>query len=459
MRDGPLVGRDHRHAAGKSGADVRNRRLARGWIQRGQLHRGVGQRGVQECLNRRHARAELGRIGQTGRVYRGSVPERVDAGDDEWKIAALALEELRQCAAHVAISNDCELHGRIVAYPKACYHFAMKLLFPAMLLLACAAALPAAKSLEVFSIDVEGGQATLFVSPSGESMLVDTGWPGFNHRDADRIVAAAKLGGVKKIDYLVITHFHADHVGGVQQLAGKMPIVNFVDHGANTETDKASTVRFNEYSAFRDKGKHILAKPGDTIPIKGLNVRVLSSNGDLISSPLPGAGQPNPACDGFAQPAADTTENARSVGMLITYGSFRMIDMGDLTKDKDYRLACPVNKIGAVDVYLVSHHGLNQSSSMPFVRALQPRVAIMNNGARKGGSVEVFQTLHGNPGLDLWQLHYAIAAGKENNSNDSFIANVEEVCEGKWIKLTAEKDGSFKVFNSRNKFEKAYAKK
>jgi len=337
----------------------------------------------------------------------------------------------------------------------------MKSLFPAVLLLACAAALPAAKSLEVFSIDVEGGQSTLFVSPGGESMLVDTGWAGFNKRDADRIAAAAKMAGVKKIDYLVITHYHADHVGGVQQLAGKMPIVHFVDHGANTETaDKAAVIRFNEYSAFRDKGKHILAKPGDAIPIKGLDVKVLSSNGDLIESPLPGAGQPNPACDGFAQPAADATENARSVGILITFGSFRMIDMGDLTRDKDYQLACPVNKIGAVDVYLVSHHGLDQSSSMPFVRALQPRVAIMNNGARKGGSVAVFQTLHGSPGpMDLWQLHYAIAAGKESNSNDTFIANVEEVCEGKWIKLTAEKDGSFKVFNSRNKFEKAYAKK
>ncbi len=329
-----------------------------------------------------------------------------------------------------------------------------------MLLAACASTLPAAKNLEIFSIDVEGGQSTLFVSPSGESLLVDTGWPGFNSRDADRIVAAAKMAGVKKIDYLVITHYHADHVGGVQNLANKIPIVNFVDHGENSETDKAGTIRYTEYSAFRDKGKHILVKPGDTIPIKGIDVKVLSANGDVIASPLPGAGQPNPACEGAKQPAADTTENSHSVGMLITYGAFRMIDMGDLTKDKDSQLACPANKIGAVDVYLVSHHGLDQSGSAPFIRAIQPRVAIMNNGAKKGGSPATFETLHASASaMELWQLHYAIAAGKENNANDSFIANLEEVCEGKWIKLTADKDGAFQVYNSRNKFEKSYPKK
>jgi competence protein ComEC len=237
--------------------------------------------------------------------------------------------------------------------------------------------------------------------------------------------------------------------------------VNFVDHGPNTETnDKASVIRYTEYLAFRGKGKHLQVKPGDTIPIKGLDVKVLSANGDVLASPLPGAGQPNPACDGYAQPAADATENARSVGMLITYGSFRMIDMGDLTKDKDYQLACPINKIGPVDVYLVSHHGLDQSSSTPFVRALQPRVAIMNNGARKGGSAAVFEIIHSAPQpIELWQIHYAIAAGKDNNANDSFIANTEEVCEGKWLKLTAAKDGSFQVSNSRNKFEKSYPKK
>lgn len=335
----------------------------------------------------------------------------------------------------------------------------MRLPLPGLLLLISSAVLPAAKNLEVYSIDVEGGQATLLVSPSGESMLVDTGWAGHNRRDADRILAAAKSAGVKKIDYLVITHYHSDHVGGVPQLAEKIPIRNFVDHGASTETGKDADVLFNAYAAFRDKGTHLQVKPGDTIPIKGLDVRVLSSGGDVITTPLPGAGQPNPECSSFQRHEVDTSENARSVGILITYGDFRMIDLGDLTWNKEFDLVCPDNKIGAVDVYLVSHHGMNMSGSPQFVHALHPRVAIMNNGARKGGSPEIWQTIHDTPGLiDLWQLHFAVAGGKEHNSSDTAIANLDEICEGKWLKLTAQKDGTFSVYNSRNKYERSYKK-
>jgi competence protein ComEC len=326
-----------------------------------------------------------------------------------------------------------------------------------LLLLAVPCLLPAAKNLEIYSIDVEGGQATLFVSPSGESMLVDTGWGAFNKRDAERIAAAAKMGGVKKIDYLVITHYHADHVGGVLQLAEKLPIHNFVDHGPNVETAAGTKVLFNTYVSYRDKGTHIEVKPGDTVPIKGIDVKVLSAAGKVIDAPLPGAGQPNPECASFQMKDPDPGENAQSVGMLITYGSFRMLDMGDLTWNKEKDLVCPVNKIGTIDLYLVSHHGMDMSGSPQFVHALHPKVALMNNGAKKGGSPAIWQTIHDTPGLqDLWQLHFAIAGGKEHNSADPFIANLDEICEGKWIRVDAQKDGSFKLYNSRNKYEKSY---
>jgi len=304
---------------------------------------------------------------------------------------------------------------------------------------------------------VEGGQATLLVSPSGESMLVDTGWGAFNKRDADRIAAAAKMGGVKKIDYLVITHYHADHVGGVLQLAEKMPIHNFVDHGPNVESTPPAKVLFNTYVSYRDKGNHIEVKPGDMVPIKGIDVKVLSAGGKVIDAPLPGAGQPNSECDSFQMKDPDPSENAQSVGVLITYGSFRMLDLGDFTWNKEKDLVCPVNKIGTVDLYLVSHHGMNMSGSPQLVHALHPKVALMNNGAKKGGSPEIWQTIHDTPGLqDLWQLHFAVAGGKDHNSADPFLANLDEICEGKWIRVDAQKDGSFKLYNSRNKYEKAY---
>ena len=335
----------------------------------------------------------------------------------------------------------------------------MRKLFSGILLLACAAALPAAGNLEIYFIDVEGGQATLFVAPSGESMLVDTGWAGFNRRDAGRIAAAAKAAGVKRIDYLVVTHYHADHVGGVPELAERLPIRNFVDHGAQTETTREAKVLYNAYMAFSDKGNRIQVKPGDVIPVKGIEVKVLSSAGDLLESPLPGAGQPDADCASFQRHEVDTTEDAQSVGMLIAYGGFRMIDLADLTWNQEFDQVCPGNKIGAVDLYLVSPHGMDLSGSPQLIHALRPRVAIMNNGARKGGAAETWQTLHSSPGLeDLWQLHYAVAGGKDYNSPDPFIANVDDPCEGKWIRATVRKDGAFTVYNSRNKYEKAYTK-
>ncbi len=322
-----------------------------------------------------------------------------------------------------------------------------------VILLGLAALLPAAKTLDVYFIDVEGGQATLIVSPSGQSMLVDAGWPGNNHRDAERIAAAAKAAGVKKIDFLVVTHHHMDHVGGVAQLVEKLPVLTFVDHGPNTETGKSADALSAAYQKAVATGRHLAVKPGDMIPVKGLDVKVLSANGDLIS----GGGDPNPLCGSDPPRPEDKSENARSVGTLITFGKFRMIDLGDLTWNKEMELVCPQNRAGTVDVYLVTHHGMNMSGPATIVHALKPRVAIMNNGAKKGGTAEAWQVVRKSPGLeDLWQLHYAIAGGKENNSPEAFIANPDENCEGKWLKLSADATGAFTVTNPRNKFSKTY---
>jgi competence protein ComEC len=335
--------------------------------------------------------------------------------------------------------------------------FSPRWAFLALLLFVSAASHALARPLEIFFIDVEGGQSTLIVSPSGQSLLIDTGWRGFEGRDADRIAQAAKAAKVKQIDYLLITHYHRDHVGGVQQLASQIKIVNFLDHGPNVEDSKTVKEDYADYVKAIQQGEHTVLKPGDAVPIKGLSVKVLTAAGDHIQTPLEGAGQPNPYCASTPKRDADPTENAQSVGVLVTFEKFRFLDMGDLTWNKELELMCPNNPIGTVDVFLTSHHGLNKSNSPALVDAVHPRVAIMNNGARKGASPDAWQIVKDSPGLeDLWQLHYAVEGGKDHNVADPFIANVDERCNGQYIKLTAEGNGSFTVWNQRNKFEKAY---
>jgi competence protein ComEC len=325
--------------------------------------------------------------------------------------------------------------------------------------LACALTL-GAKPLEIYFIDVEGGQSTLIVSPSGQSLLIDAGWRGFEGRDSERIMQMTKRAKLKQIDYLLITHYHRDHVGGVPDLAQRIKILNFVDHGPNTEDTKVVKEDYSDYVKALQKGEHKVVKPGDTIPVKGLKVEVLTANGDVIHSPLAGGGQPNPYCASTPKKEDDPTENARSTGVLVTFENFRFLDLGDLTWNKELALMCPNNPIGTVSVYLTSHHGLNQSGSPALVDAVRPRVAIMNNGARKGGSPDAWQIVKDSGGLeDLWQLHYALEGGKEHNVPDSFIANVDEFDQGDYLKLTAEGNGSFTVWNSRNKFQKVYKAK
>jgi len=333
----------------------------------------------------------------------------------------------------------------------------MRKVFLIALFTLASAPLRAAGDLEVYFIDVEGGQATLFVAPSGKSMLVDTGWPGFNGRDADRIVAVAKQAGVSRLDYVVITHYHGDHVGGVPQLAERLPVGTYVDHGRSVETGKEADDLYHAYVQVRDRASHLLVRAGDRIPIEGIEVRVVAASGQAISRPLPGAGDANPLCAAAKRREVDPSENAQSVGMIITYGKFRMIDLGDLTWNKELQLVCPVNKLGTVDVYLSTHHGLDQSNAPAIVHALKPRVAIVNNGATKGGEPEALATIRSSPGLeDVWQLHYAQNAGKDNNAPEPFLVNVDQDSPVSWIKLEAQSDGSFTVTNSRNGKSKNY---
>jgi competence protein ComEC len=329
--------------------------------------------------------------------------------------------------------------------------------------LLAAPAVWAAKWLEIYFIDVEGGQSTLIVDPQGESLLIDTGWPDSNGRDADRIMAAAKAANIDRIDYLVLTHYHSDHAGGVPQLASRIPITTFADHGPNREPTPETSANYAAYLKVVAQSPRLVLKPGDTLPFKDMRVEVLTSAGAEISTPLPGAGEPNPLCPTLPSAPADPSENAQSVGVLLTYGQFRFVDLGDLTTRGELGLACPRNLVGTVDLYLVTHHGTahpgtgDSSNAREIVDALRPRVAILNNGAIKGGHPVAWQIVHDSPGLeDFWQLHYAVMSDKDHNVADQFIANTETSDDGHYIKVLAEPNGTFTVINSRNDFQKTY---
>jgi beta-lactamase superfamily II metal-dependent hydrolase len=333
--------------------------------------------------------------------------------------------------------------------------------FAAPLLTLASAAIAAAQApLKISFIDVEGGQSTLFVTPAGESLLIDTGWPGNNDRDADRIVAAAHQAGLSKIDYVLITHYHVDHAGGIPQLVAKIPVGTFLDHGPNHELDHGITEKdYADYQQVLATGhyKHRTLHPGEHLPIPGLDALVVSSDGALLDHPLPGAGQPNPYCAASEIRPDDQTENARSLGIEITFGKLRILDLGDLTWDKERALMCPTNKLGHVDILIVSHHGWVQSSSPALVDAITPRVAIMDNGATKGGSTPTLQTIRKIPGLEtLWQLHYSEEGGPANNTPDKYIANPQGPDAGNPIVVKVDRNGTFSVTNPRTNYTQQY---
>jgi len=343
-------------------------------------------------------------------------------------------------------------------------------------------------TLDIYVVDVEGGNATLYVSPSGESVLIDTGnvAPEAAKRDAERIMAAARDARLTQIDHLITTHWHGDHFGGMAELANRIPIREFIDHGPNIQPAPAFEEFFAKtYPALYGKAKHTVAKPGDAVPVAGLDWRIVTSAGQVLKTPLAGAGAANPSCANFKPQAVDTTENAQSVGSIITFGKFRVAQLGDLTWNKEFELMCPNNPVGTVDLYVVSHHGLNISNSEPLVHGLRPRVAIMNNGTRKGGLPDPMKVIHTSAGLeDLWQIHFSQLSGQEYTVPGMFIANLLDVPSAAmpvapiaapapgpntppppahngpafWIKVSAQPDGTFTVTNARNGFAKTYGK-
>jgi beta-lactamase superfamily II metal-dependent hydrolase len=350
-----------------------------------------------------------------------------------------------------------------------------------------------AKTLDIYLVDVEGGNATLFVSPTGESLLIDTGNGGAAAvRDAERIQAAARDAGVAQIDHLITTHYHGDHVGGLAEVAARIPIRHFIDHGPNVQPN-ANIDAFlqKSYPELYSKVKHTVAKPGDRIPVAGLDVRVVTSAGEAIKTPLPGAGRPNPYCVSFkphvvnpvsGQPVGNT-EDEQSVGSHITFGKFRALHLGDFTWNKEFELMCPNNRIGTVDLFFMSRHGQPSSNSEAHVHAIRPRVAMMNNGTRKGGQPDAIRVLYTSPDLeDLWQIHFSVLGGQEFTVPGIFIANPFDEQQptmpvagmvlppgaagappppphngtAYWIKVSARTDGTFTVTDSRNGFSKTY---
>jgi beta-lactamase superfamily II metal-dependent hydrolase len=331
------------------------------------------------------------------------------------------------------------------------------------LLLSFGALSGASKNLEIYWIDAEGGAATLIVAPGGESMLVDTANRTPDDRDARRILATAQQAGLTRIDYLLTTHFHGDHIGALPALAKMIPIGMYLDHGDSVELSRPNVAA--AYKAYTDlAGEHRkILKAGDRIPLKGVDVEVIMSAGQAITRPLKGAGAKNAACADFKEhgPEQDP-DNDQSVGFLLRYNRFDFIDMGDLTWNYEQKLVCPNNLIGKVDVYQTTHHGLDRSNSPQFVWAIQPAVAVMNNGARKGGPASVFETLRKSPGLqDIWQGHLALGTPKETNTDEKMIANLEPPpeCKGNLLKLSVAPDGKYTMTNLRNGFSKSYESK
>jgi beta-lactamase superfamily II metal-dependent hydrolase len=300
------------------------------------------------------------------------------------------------------------------------------------------------RTLDIYWVDVEGGAATLIVTPAGESILIDSGNPG--GRDADRIYKAAQAAGLKRIDYLVTTHFHIDHYGGAAELSRKIPIGTIYDKGIPQvlQEDPKFAERIQEYKDI--KAKRLMIGRGAEINLKKakgaqpLKFQFLGADQQFMDAS--GKGPSTAGCDQVPDKAPDKSDNANSTVMLLQYGPFRFFDGGDLTWNVEKTLVCPVNRLGKVDVFQVNHHGLDQSNHPLLVQALQPTVAVMGNGTTKGCGPQTTTTLKNTPSVQaVYQAHKNLREDSQYNTADAYIANLEADCDGNYIKMSVAPDG------------------
>lgn len=341
-----------------------------------------------------------------------------------------------------------------------------------MLLAVCSAARGGAsetrppKTLDIYFLDMMGGASTLIVSPLGESVLIDTGSLEPKHRDAERIHAATRRAGLKQIDFLVTTHFHSDHFGGILQLTKLIPVKKFIDKG-HLPPEREDAWFKKLYPPYKEAtgGKTEAIEAGEEIPLKNdpqggipalrlhcvaAEKQVEGFDGD-VDAPVPGCVMKHP----------DRSDNARSIALVLTYGSFKFFAGGDITWNVEHHLARPKNIVGQVDLYQVTHHGLDQSNNPVLLRALNPSVCIAMNGPRKGIQPNTFRALKQLPAVKaIYQMHYNTQYGDEGNTRMEFIANGKNPPKGRWIRVSVAADkGSFTVTLGANGPQKTYAVK
>ncbi|HEY0705815.1 MAG TPA: MBL fold metallo-hydrolase [Polyangia bacterium] len=312
---------------------------------------------------------------------------------------------------------------------------------------------PAGAGFRIYWIDVEGGAATLLISPTGQTLLADAGWES---RDATRIAAVLQQEtGAKTLDYFLATHYHVDHVSGAPALAGMVKINNFIDHGPSVEGGG----EFNQYqNAVRTsmaEAKRMTAMPGTKVMLGGVELTILTAGGRVVTG-MPTA-TANPACTGFTPPVDQQDEDPQSVGFVARYGKFEFVDLGDLTGGVEHKLVCPMNQVGQVDLFQASQHGSNQSNIQPLAAGFEAQVVVFNNGASKGGDGPVFQRFRTAPGIkDVWAMHKKTGQSAMQNADDALIANLGGADMANWLKATVQADGTFTMTNGGTKMTRTY---